>query len=297
MKLGSKQTLLGILTILSILVNSQQAQAGQLDSSTGWNYSIESSGNGSGANSSDRSYDITGIAFQQTADNILVALNAGMPIGGNTYNNTNIGWGDLFLNFTGNDFQTASNSQSLFGIRFAGTNSSGASSIGVYQNVQAKSVTSTHYGYNSLQQYFSEGYGKNTTEGTDLSTQQAVANYYGNNGNNPILNVISSGSKVGDISLLSAADLTASGLNFGKFNANSPQTFGFEFSKSLLPAGDFITNLLLECGNDGIALRGSVNAGSTSSKSVPEPTGVAGMALAVLSFAGLKRRRRSQVSI
>ena len=146
------QTTLASLCLMSM--SQLSAQAGQLHN--GWNYSIDAFNDGSGG----ANFEIKGLAIKETATDIVVALTGGTPLTG-VYDSgaadKNIGWGDMFFNFSGKNFTTASNSKSLFGVRFAGTNDSLAPSVGLYGNVQAVSVTSTNHGYNSLKQYYDYG--------------------------------------------------------------------------------------------------------------------------------------------
>jgi hypothetical protein len=296
MKTIGMRTLLGAAAASVCLISAtgQQASAGQLYN--GWNYGIDSFNDGSGGSS----YEIDGLAVKETADSVFVALTGGMPLTGVAESGAadgNIGWGDLFFNFSGKDFQTASNQSSLFGIRFAGTNDSGAASTGVYQNVQAKSVTAENEGYTSLRWYYDAGFNKTNTQGTDLPTAQAAYNYFypaavasnPTTGNTPILNVINSGTKVGDITALASSDLTAAGLDFGHFGATGTQTIGFKFNRSLIGSGDYMANVFVECGNDGVALKGNLAA-------VPEPSSMAGLALVGLTAAGSMLRKRRPLS-
>lgn len=259
----------------------QSAQAGTLYQ--GWNYSIDSFNDGSGG----AAYEIKGLAIKETQDSIFVALTGGMPLTGTVNNyaaDHNIGWGDLFFNFSGTNFQAANGQRNVFGIRFAGTNDSGAGSTGVYENVRAKSVTAENHGYGSLVQYYNAGYNKANTLGTDLATKQAAYSYFyptnvasnPTTRNTPILTVINTGTKVSNISLLSRNALANAGLNFGYFGATGTQTLGFSFDRSALPSGNYLAHLFLECGNDGVALAG------TFTQDVPEPLGSLGLTVAGL---------------
>lgn len=279
-------TLLGIVaaSVSIFSATAQQASAGQLYN--GWNYGIDAFDDGSGGSS----YEIKGMAIKETADSIFVALTGGMPLTGaadGVAADGNIGWGDLFFNLSGTNFQSASNSNSLFGIRFAGSNDSQAATTGVYKNVSATSVTLANSGYGSLNQYYSSGWEKTNTQGTDLATAQAAYNYFGET--TPILNVIGSGTKVGDITMLTSSALTAAGLNFGYFGAAGSETIGFQFSRSLLGSGSYLANVFIECGNDGVALAGNL-------AQVPEPSGIVGLALVGLTAAGSRVRKRRSVA-
>jgi len=271
-------------------LTGQAANAGQLYN--GWNYAIDSFNDGSGG----EAYNIRGMALKEEGSSIFVALTGGTPLTGVSNSRAadgNIGWGDLFFNFSGTNFQSAQGN--VFGIRFAGTNDSGVASTGVYAGVTGKSVTLENHGYGSLKQYYNSGFNKTNTLGTDLPTTAAVYSYlYPTNvastpttSNTPILPVIGSGTKIGDINILASSALT--GLDFGHFGAVGSQTFGFSFDRSDLPAGggNFIAHLFLECGNDGVALAGTLSE-------VPEPTGILGLAVVgMLGSASWLRRKFS----
>jgi len=283
MKFNYLKTVFGSAIAATCLISATggAAQAGQLYNN--WNYSIDASGDGSGG----RTMDIRGMATMETSDSIWVALTGGTPLEG-VYNrraaDDNIGWGDLFFNFTGDNFQTANQNNALFGVRFAGTNDSGAATTGVYAGVGATSVTSSNAGYNSLQHYYNSGYNRTNTMGTDIATRNQAYSYFGQT--TPVRNVISSGERVGDIAMQDQSALTAAGLDFGNFGASGDYTFGFSFDKSLIASGDYMASLFLECANDGVALAGH------ATESVPEPATAAGLAFLGLTFLGGKLRRR-----
>lgn len=252
-----------------------EANATSLSSS--WTYSIDAANDGSGGSG----FEIKGIAMSVQNDQILVALTGGMPVTGTVYRQAVdgiISWGDLFLNFTGKNFNAAQGS--LFGIHF-GSNTNSSLSAGVYSNVKTTSVASVNAGYSSLQQYYNSGYGKANSVGAALPTQSSALGYFGNG---KIQTTIASGTKIGNITPLLASNLTASGLNFG--SAKGTHTFGFSFSKSLLPQGSFLSNLFLECGNDGVAIAASTQA-------VPEPATMAGLALVGLGMTAVRRKRKT----
>jgi hypothetical protein len=285
MKFTHFKTLFGSAIAATCLISATggAAQAGQLHN--GWNYSIDAFNDGSGG----EGYNIRGMATMETSDSIWVALTGGTPLGGVSNGSAadgNIGWGDLFFNFTGDNFQTANQNNALFGVRFAGTNDSGATSVGVYSDVSAKGVALDNHGYKHLQQYYNSGYNKTNTMGTDIDTKAEAYSYFGQT--TAILNVINSGTRVGDITMQSQNALTAAGLNFGNFGAGAlgSQTIGFSFDKSLMDSGDYMASLFLECGNDGVALAGH------ATESVPEPATAAGLAFLGLTFLGGKLRKR-----
>ncbi|HEY9617193.1 MAG TPA: PEP-CTERM sorting domain-containing protein [Microcoleaceae cyanobacterium] len=267
-------TLIGSVAAALCLIPVLGQDAHAFSLSNDWSYSNDAVGDGSGGSV----FDIRGMAMRVVGDELQVALNSNMAITGTSYAGAadgNIGWGDLFFNFTGKSFNEAQGS--LFGVRFAGTNDSPVA-VGVYANARATSVTSSNSGYSSLNQYYNAGFDRTNTMGSQgLATKTEVLNYFGGSG--PINNMISSGNRIGDVTLLSASLL--SGLNFGS-NAGS-QTFGFSINRNLLPSGSFLSNVFLECGNDGVAM---------ASEAVPEPTTMVGAAFGLAGLAGAKRMRR-----
>ncbi|WP_254173650.1 XDD3 family exosortase-dependent surface protein [Planktothrix pseudagardhii] len=285
MKTSTLKKLIGttVASLCFVSVNGLPAVAGQLHN--GWNYGIDSFLDGSGG----ESFNIRGIATKETSDSIFVALTGGTPLNGVANSGAadgNIGWGDLFLNFTNKNFTTASSQKSLFGVRFAGTNDSQVATTGLYGNVKGVSVTNVNHGYNSLLQYYNAGFDKANTQGTDLATKASVYSYFGNG---TILNVIDSGAKkLGDIGSLSAKDLQNQGLDFGFFKASGTQTMGFSLNKSDLGLADgnydYMASIFLECGNDGVALKGKID--------VPEPGSLAGLALVGLTVLGSRLSKR-----
>lgn len=273
-------TVVGSVAALGLIATSgDRANAQSINN--GWTYQYDAVGDGSGGSQ----YDIKGMAMSVQGDKLFVAMTGGTPLTGVNYASAqggSIGWGDLFFNFSGKNFNDAAAAGQLFGVRFASTNDSKVG-LGVYSGVQATSVALQNSGYGSLDQYYSHSaFNKQNTQGTALATRNAVNDYYGGAGS--IKNVINSGSKVSDVSLLSAQNLSAMGLSFGGGAAND-NIFGFSFDRGALPGGSFMANVFLECGNDAMAFSGS-------SAAAPEPTTMAGAALGIAAIGGLKRARR-----
>ncbi|MEM8611748.1 MAG: XDD3 family exosortase-dependent surface protein [Cyanobacteria bacterium P01_H01_bin.105] len=266
-------------TLFSLTV-AQVAHAGTFHQ--GWNYSIDAFTDGSGGSP----YDIRGLAIKETRDHVYVSISGGSPLTGNSYHfaaDGNIGWGDLLFNFTGDNINTANSS--LFGVRFADTNDSGVNQVGVFSNVTAQSVTRSNAGYRHLKQYYRYGWARQNTMG-DLVTQQNAYDYMGKT--DALLTSIADGTFVGDIDFLSEQDAVDEGLNFEHFDAIGSDVHTFRFDRTLLPGGEFIATLLMECGNDGIAFLGNFH--NTDTQDVPEPSTVASFAVVGL-FASRKLRR------
>lgn len=107
------------------------------------NYAIDSFNDGlnQGVVGSNSKYEFYGMAIIEDGNNIIVALNSNMPLTG--VNNSKaqdgvVSWGDVFLNFSGDNFNTASSNSSLYAIRFADTNNSGVSTLGSIAMLQRK---------------------------------------------------------------------------------------------------------------------------------------------------------------
>ncbi|MDX2239599.1 MAG: XDD3 domain-containing surface protein [Leptolyngbyaceae cyanobacterium bins.302] len=245
-----------------------------------WTYQYDAVGDGSGGSG----YDIKGMAMMSKGDRLFVALTGGTPLAGvkeNGVTNGTVSWGDLFFNFSGKKFNDAAAAGQLFGVRFAASNDS-AVGLGVYSGVKTTSVAGQNIGYSSLESYYNAGFDKANTQGTAISTKAGAYDYYGKGA---IQNSIASGTKVGDIAMLMGGDLSSLGLNFG--NNAGTNTFGFSFDKNAIGSGNFLASLFLECGNDGMAFNATA---------APEPTTMAGAAIAGSAFAAFKRRRRKQNS-
>ena len=270
-----------------IALQQQNATAATL--SGGWNYAIDSFNDGvTGLQVGGGEFEFYGIAVKETSDTAFIAINSNLSLAG--YADTfaqrgNINYGDLFFNFSGQNFNTANANGSLFGIRFAEGNDSGVSTTGVYSNVTAKSVTQTNEGFSNLSQYNTRVQSAGGTPSIgDLS---ATDPYFQQTGNSTVLNSIAAGTKIGEINSLTPATLTALGLNFAQFNAVGSQTIGFSFNKSAMPSGQYIANLFAECANDAIAIKGSFE--KASAEAVPEPSTIFGT-LAGLSILAAKRK-------
>jgi hypothetical protein len=259
--------------------------------SSGWNYAIDSFNDGvTGGQVGGGEFEFYGIAVKETSDTAFIAINSNLSLAGAQRSYAaggSISYGDLFFNFSGQNFNTANANRSLFGIRFAESNDSPVAT-GVYSNVTAKSVTEANNGFSNLTRYNTHVQsGGGTSSMGDLA---ATDPYFQQTGENTVLNSIATGTKVGEISFLNPAALSALGLNFGQFNARGSQTIGFSFEKSAMPSGNYVANLFAECANDAIAIKGSFE--TASAEAVPEPSTIFGT-LAGLSILAAKRKLKS----
>ena len=273
------------------VITLQQQKATAATLSNGWNYAIDSFSDGvTGGQVGGGEFEFYGIAVKETSDTAFVAINSNLSLAGyadSAAQRGNINYGDLFFNFSGQNFNTANANGNLFAVRFAAGNDSGVATTGVYSNVSAKSVTQLNSGFTNLTQFNTRVQSAGGTPSMgDLS---ATDPYFQQTGENTVLNSIGSGTKVGEISSLTPATLSALGLNFAQFNAVGSQTIGFSFNKSSMPSGNYIANLFAECANDAIALKGSFS--QDSAEAVPEPSTVFGT-LVGLSFLGIGAAKR-----
>jgi hypothetical protein len=277
------------------IIGLQQPKATAATLSNGWNYAIDSFNDGvTGAQIGGGDFEFYGIAVKETSDRAFIAINSNLSLAGYAdplAQRGNINYGDLFFNFSGQNFNTANANGSLFAVRFAAGNDSGVATTGVYSNVTAKSVTKTNSGFINLNQYNSVVAAHGSTP--SMGGLAATDPYFQQTGNWTVLNSIGSGTKVGEISALTSATLSAMGLDFSQFNAVGSQTIGFSFNKSAMPSGTYIANLFAECANDAIAIKSSFQTAST--EPVPEPSTIIGT-LAGLSILAAKRKIKRQTS-
>ncbi len=260
------------------------AQAGTFYN--GWTYSIDAFDDGSGGSA----YEITGLAIKETTDSVIFSVAGGAALTGIPADgppDDNIGWADLMLNFSDNNYSTAADDGTLLGIRFAETNDSGVDQVGLYQVDSAIAVYADNNGYGSLKQYYDAGFGRLDTMG-DIATEQAAFEYFGET--TPIQSSIGSGTYLGGLTFLTDQEAADEGLNFANFDAAAPETHTFKVERSQLPTGNFLASVFLECINDGIALASNR---STHHQDVPEPSAVGGMVLVGLLAARRLGRRKS----
>jgi hypothetical protein len=267
----------------------------------GWNYAIDSQNDGSGG---AEGFEYRALAFQELGGRDYFAISSGMPINGINWSgalNNNVGHGDLFINFSSHNLDSAAkyNDPNVFAVRFDSTNDSlnnvGTSNttIGLFKNVTVTSLTTQNDGYSSLQQYYNSGFGRSVGAMGDLSSTTDVINYFGNGTMYPTMK---SGTKIGDISLLTRSDLNLLGLNFGQFGADPAgnNVFGFSFSESLVPEEKFTADLFFECMNDGVAIQGlnALDDVTIQAINAPEPGSLVLWAIAGTCLAAWAQRRR-----
>ena len=259
----------------------------------GWDYarsSIKNGTHGTQIGGSTNPFEFYSMAMKDMGDRMVVAINANLdPNGGES----EIAYGDMLFDFTSKGLKGASESNSLFGVKFTTLNSdSGVSEMGIYSGVRAKSVALENHGFSNLEKRakrLSTYSTESMTELDNLGDLQATDAYFDGmrQGRNVVLNSINTGTRTGNISLMTGAQLGSMGLNFGHFGETGSQTFGFSFLKPKGFDGKFTSTLFAECVNDGIVLIGNTG------KSVPEPFALAGLAIVGGALARKRRTARA----
>jgi hypothetical protein len=271
-------------SIISFIAVTPAVPAAQLH--LGWDYAIDSPNDSLGVDPTGNIqpggsiYEIFGMAVKDdvATDSVWFALSSNLPLYGENLTNpyldaegkrysvpdSNIGWGDLFLDFSGQgSLKAASDANQLFGIKFAINNDSEVPTLGVYSNASITSVTTANAGYSNL---WNNNNVLQTRTGQTRSANMGDlawnASYFApyttpgsyDNLSSLMPNVLASGAKIGEVTLLNRENLVKAGLDPEFFSPTNAEVFGFRIPKALLPAGDFIATLLAECINDGIAL-------------------------------------------
>lgn len=263
---------LGTMAVAGTLWSASSGGAIAAEFHNGWLYAIDSFTDGvSGTQVGGNAYEIYGMAVQETATQLQVAINTNMPLEGvanSSATNGSISLGDIFFNFSNQPFSVASANGTLFAVRFAPNNDSGVN-LGLYNQVKAKSVTATNSGFPNLSDYNARvtQYGGFPSMG-DLAATDPYLDQTG-----PVLNVIDTGTYLSGLNVLDPT-----GLDFIHFGAIGSHTWGFSVDKSFLPSSSFIANFLAECANDSMALLGSVNVPPPPDpSSIPEPSMIPGL--------------------
>jgi hypothetical protein len=291
---------LGCTTLIILVLGSLLASEAKA-TSLKWNYRNDSFEDGFGGSngvygaSSDYEIYRMAYAYDHSGGRFYVAINSNLPLSG-LGSNPNVGYGDMFFNYSGKNFSNSNGQSKLFGVRFASNNDSGVSSLGVYSNVTAQSITSTNSGFASLESYKStiqsDGNDASLGDIDKLGENSENWSYFNEPGDTPVYNAIQSGVKISNdgFQLYNDQDLKNTlGLNFGTQNLGT-NTFGFSFDATKLvqfgvnPTDEFIAHLFAECGNDGMGIIGKM-------KEVPEPSALIGLLVVggiLKSFQGRK---------
>ena len=244
------------------VVDSETADANS------WQYTIDSDLDGvEGGAIGGTTFEIYGLAFREIDSEIWVVINANLPFDGYSSRyaaDGHIGYGDVFFNFSGADFETASTNGDLYAVRFDERNDSGAPQIGVYNNVSAKSVTGVNQGFKHLAHY--ESYVNKKGGFISYGDLPEGQTYYAQSIS---LNVIDSGDYLAPITLLTSNDLLNAGYDMLAYEGST--TVAFKFDKSLIidvcgvfggdgtscldcsgtPCGKAVVDQCNVCGGDG----------------------------------------------
>jgi hypothetical protein len=286
-------------TVSTVIVAGQPVQAGGFKTlNSDWNIVLDSFTDGTTGDdvSINSDYQMFGMAAKVADGQAYFAINANLGLGGKN----NVGYGDLFFNFSDDSFKDASAAAKLFAVRFAPNDAgNGTTQNGLYQNVSAKSVTSTNSGHAGFQAYQNKVVNRGGTVGFgDLTTAEAkeyltALNGGHQDGSHSIQNVIKTGDKVAEdgFAMLSAAELA--GLDFGTSGVAKAKTFGFKFDAAKLPEGNALITLLQECINDGMAMKAKFEAPIEPGVDVPEPTSIVSLSLIGMALAGSKLRKQN----
>jgi hypothetical protein len=307
-----------ILLIAGLAVASAAIAAPQAAQAFSWNYGMDSSADGTGllfgttnkyGVGLNSHYEAFGMAYTANEDTVTFAFNANFGINGSSYSRAadgNIGWGDMFLNLDpSKNFTDSKAAGSVLGIRFAATNDSGiaAGETGIYSGISTMNVTQTNSGWNNYSDYNkyvnSKGGSVELIDGMSAAEAQG---YLGSHGQN----VLSSGTKVGDITVLDKTTLSGMGLDFGSQGGqNGAEVLGFSFARSLLPGGElnWIAHVMAECSNDTVGMSGDFAAvpppvpntpgqPPKETESTPEPGTILGGIVAVTSIFKAKKHAK-----
>lgn len=298
-------TVLAGCVITSAYIGLAPAQAGELFN--GWNYTIDSFDDGADGNQrgAESSYEIYGMALKETADQIYIAINSNLNLGGQYAEGAEDGYihyGDLFLNLSGAELGDAQGD--LFAIQFDAGNDSGVNKVGVYGNVIGTNTAAENSGFDQMtahRDWANEEYEANgaKVKGTASMGDLSYTEYF-QQGRHTVSSSIQSGDYLGGITFLNEQQLADAGLNFGAVNSDvaGRHTIGFNFDRSLLPEGNYIAHVFTECINDGLAMLGQlppVQVPDTNNDevAVPEPSLLMGIVL--IGGLGLAKRRMTTV--
>ncbi|MEM8639049.1 MAG: XDD3 family exosortase-dependent surface protein [Cyanobacteria bacterium P01_G01_bin.54] len=214
-------------------------------------------------------YEMYGLAIKEnTATNeVWVGFNANLPLAGRTVPTVlngfpvpdgNIGWGDMFFDFTGaGDMQSAFGTGQMYSVKFA-QNDSGAIQAGLYQSVNGASVSSINAGYGNFTIHNNAITGPGGLTDAWAGDLRHNDSYFTNGAGDQISNVIAAGSgtRVADVSIRSQAELENEGFDLGQFFETGANIFGFSFQKQPDMVGNFVATIIEECVNDAMSLLG-----------------------------------------
>lgn len=202
-----------------------------------WTYQKDYVGDATG----DSFLEIYGMAVKIENGVMTVAIKAGMDASGRTVTyaqvvDGRIDFSDMVFDFAGEKYA----------VKFATNNDSSVANTGLYENITLKDVTAENYGWDSFKAY-NRG---------DLGALPIRNDYFSWDAKRSVPMSIKTGAKVGDITALNAAQLTAMGLSFaGNGISGGTYTFGFSFTMTEDMKGDFLAYFFTECINDGMVIK------------------------------------------
>ena len=141
--------------IAGSLITTESAEAFVIKD--GWHYEIDVNNDATPVRTDGSSaYEIYGMAYQISNGIVTIAVNSNMDLeagyASSGSEDGRLDFGDLLINFSGDDLETASANADLFGIRFAPNSDSGVEEIGVYNNVTAQ-LAPGNFQWGSLREY------------------------------------------------------------------------------------------------------------------------------------------------
>lgn len=254
----------------------------------GWNYTIDIPNDSTPFNvDGEGLFEIFGLAYQVVDQTVTVAISSNVNLPNGTPSleaqDGRVDFSDLLINFTGRNLADANGD--LFGIRFAVNNDSGVPEAGIYSDVTAASVASFNDGWTSLGAYNDSV----INSGVIPSIGDLVYNdsYFDLNQATPT--AIATGTKIGDIEFI--ADVTSLGLDFDFFDATGTELIAFTFDAGLLPSGEALYHLAMECNNDMIASVLNLPESPKDPDKVPTP---AVILPTIMGMLGAAKRRKSE---
>ncbi|TAE58107.1 MAG: hypothetical protein EAZ87_14780 [Nostocales cyanobacterium] len=215
-------------------------------------------------------YEIGGMAYAQKDGKSIFVISTKQPLEGvNAWyaDDGVIALGDILINTTTDSFNVASEKGNLKAIRLVLNNAAGVSSLGFYENVIAKSVTTANgLLLNNVAHY--HDYVQNN--GGIASMGDLPLNTSAIDSSKHILNVIASGDWKGNINFLDANSLQNLGYDSSFIGGSGYNNIAVSFDSSLLPDGQISALFSPECGND---IMGMI----FNHKSVPESSTTLGL--------------------
>ena len=210
-------------------------------------------------------YEMYGMAVKQVGDYIIVGVNTNFALAGEMYYGSHIGWGDFVMNFAGNQSSYGNAlPATTYAVKFMNGTASDSvnSSLGLYQNATIQGVESSHYGWNTWDEYQNWVFGHGSTN----PLLAGVSNSYFI-GSQAVPNSIKSGSFVSNtgFQVLNQTELSALGIDVptglaAPAGGLGSITFGFSFKRTAAMTGSFTAHLAMECANDVVAFPGTLEA-------------------------------------